>query len=173
MPHEDEQLDRLPPAIIEALRDLDGPAVLPDAQRDADVLSGARQHLAGIAQVERKRRDLRLFFAGGAGGAVAAAAMVALVAWLGNPFASSEPHADQPMLAMSEEPASPQPTTLQPGDLDASGNVDILDAYLLARQVEQGGDTDAYDFNSDGRIDQHDIDLLASRAVALSPGEQG
>ena len=93
MPHEEEQFDQLPPAIIDALREMDGQAVLPDAQRDADVLSGARQHLAGSAQVDRKRRNLRLFFAGGAGGAIAAAVAIAFVVLFGEP--SQEPRADQ------------------------------------------------------------------------------
>ncbi|MBX2850579.1 MAG: hypothetical protein KTR15_02390 [Phycisphaeraceae bacterium] len=168
MPHEDEQFDTLPPAIIDALRDIDGPAVLPDAQRDADVLSGARQHLAQAAPVDRKRRNLRLFFAGGAGGAIAAAAMVAFVVFVGNPFAKQ---ADPNLAAVT--PNSPQPTLAQPGDLDANGSIDILDAYALAKQIDRGQASTETDLNGDGRIDQSDIDWIANRSVALNTGEQG
>lgn len=169
MPHEDKQFDTLPPAIIDALRDLDGPAVLPDAQRDADVLSGARQHLAGAAEVERKRRNLRLFFAGSAGGAIAAAAMIAFVVFVGHPL--STPQADREFAQSA--PASPQPADALPGDVDLSGRIDILDAYALAKQIDRGQATDQADFNKDGQVDQADIDLLANRSVALDTGERG
>ncbi len=168
MPNEDKQFDTLPPAIIDALRDLDGPAVLPDHQRDADVLSGARQYLA-TAGLSRKRRNLRLFFAGSTGGAIAAAAMIAFVLFIGNPAQEKSPSADLPSVAMNNEKARPA----RGGDLDANGSVDILDAYALAKHVEAGGSAKAYDYNSDGRIDQQDIDWIASKAVTLNPGEQG
>ena len=169
MPDQDEQFDKLPRTIVDALRELDGPAVLPDAERDADVLSGARQHLAGVAQVNRKRRNLRLFFAGGAGGAVAAAAMIAIVVYMGDPVSDAEPAA----MTMSDEAQMSSEPTQPTGDLDGSGGVDILDAYSLARQIEQGQAAAALDFNGDGRVDQRDVDLLAGRAVALNPGERG
>ena len=169
MPHDDQQFDTLPPAIINALRDLDGPAVMPDPLRDADVLSGARQHLAQAAGVERKRRNLRLFFAGGAGGALAAAAMIAFVVFVGNPLAKENVEQSPLAEALPESPAVP----LQPGDLDANGSIDILDAYALAKHVEQGDTAKINDFNNDGVIDQRDIDWIANQAVALHSGERG
>jgi len=173
MPNDEKQFDSLPPAIIDALRDLDGPAVLPDDKRDADVLSGARQHLAGAAQIERKRRNLRLFFAGGAGGAIAAAAMVGLVVWLGNPFGDNEPHAEMPAMAMNEEADMTTIPAAPTGDLNASGVVDILDAYTLAKRLEQGNPSQEDDLNLDGQIDQRDIDWIANQVVALNTGERG
>lgn len=166
MTNQDEQFDSLPPAIIDALRDLDGPAVMPDAQRDADVLSGARQHLAASAQVDRKRRNLRLFFAGGAGGAIAAAAMIAIVVFIGSP--ASEPQAEAPSIAVHDEAGRPAAG----GDLDANGHVDILDAYRFAKHIEQNDTAKAYDYNADGTIDQRDIDWIAHQAVALNTGER-
>lgn len=167
MPDPDEPFDSLPPAIIDALRDLDGPSVLPDAQRDADVLSGARQHLAGVAQVQRKRRNLRLFFAGGAGSAVAAAAMITIVVFVGNP--GNTPPAEAPSIATHDK----QGQSKAGGDLDANGSVDILDAYLLAKHIERNNTAKAYDVNADGLIDQRDIDWIANQAVALNTGERG
>ena len=173
MPHQDEQFDSLPTEIIDALREFDGPAVLPDAKRDADVLSGARQHLAGAAQVERKRRNLRLFFAGGAGGAIAMAAMVGLVVWLGNPFADNEPHADMPVIAYQENAEMAETPAALPGDINASGSIDILDAYALAKELNHGRPAPIRDLNADGQIDQRDIDWIANQAVALNTGERG
>ena len=46
--------------------------------------------------------------------------------------------------------------------------VDIVDAYRLARQVESGGRLDpSSDANGDGRIDRADVDELIRRAVAV------
>lgn len=170
MPDRDEQFDTLPPAIVDALRDLDGPAVLPDSQRDADVLTGVRQHLADAAAVDRKRRNLRLFFAGGAGGAIAAAAMITVVVFIGSP--AQEPQVYAPGLTMQEEINRPE----LGGDLDADGSIDILDAYLLAKQVTSMKENRAviqHDMNGDGSVDQRDVDWIANQAVALKSGERG
>lgn len=169
MPHENEQYDSLPPALIDALRELDGPAVLPDAQRDADVLSGARQHLSGATQVDRKRRNLRLFFAGGTGGTIAAAVAIVFVLFVGNP--AQEQQADENFV--STMPNSPQPTAARPGDLDDDGSIDILDAYALAKAQQRGETDPQLDLNNDGSINQRDIDWIANRAVALNTGERG
>lgn len=168
MPNEEEPFDALPPAIVDALRDLDGPAVLPDAQRDADVLSGARQHLAQAAPVDRKRRNLRLFFAGSAGGAIAAAVMIAVIVFVSSP--TNEPQAHEEFAV--SVPNSPQPMAARSGDLDQNGTLDILDAYALAKQLHRGDTDPRFDLNDDGNTDQQDIDWLANQAVALNSGEQ-
>ncbi|MHC4916211.1 MAG: dockerin type I domain-containing protein [Planctomycetota bacterium] len=54
------------------------------------------------------------------------------------------------------------------GDLDRSGSVDIVDAYLLARRLESGEERPPeWDVNRDGRVDGADVDDLARRAVSL------
>jgi len=169
MPQEDEQFDSLPPAIVDALRDLDGPAVMPDPRRDADVLSGARQHLAETAGLSRKRRNLRLFFAGGAGGAIAAAAMIALIVFIASPV--NGPQSEQDFAANT--PDSPQSAAARPGDLNDDGTIDILDAYVLAKQIERDPSSLAMDLNRDGEANQRDIDWVAQQAVALNTGERG
>lgn len=167
--HEDHQFDSLPPAIIDALRELDAPAVMPDATRDADVLSGARQHLARPTRT-RKQRNLRLFFAGAGGGAIAAAAAIAIVVYLGDPMQDTEEAEFAAALEDSIPATSPPEIT---GDINHSGSVDILDAYALARRIEQGRDTADFDYNGDGSVTQLDVDWLAGQAVALNQGEQG
>ena len=64
-----------------------------------------------------------------------------------------------------------QVTPLSAADLDGSGRVDIVDAYLLARRIESGDEPSAeLDFNADGRVDRLDVDALAGRAVSVSGG---
>ncbi len=176
MPHDEEQFDTLPETIVDALRGLDGPAVLPDAERDADVLSGARLHLA-TRPPNRKRRNLKLFIGGSVGGGLAAAAM------LGVAFILSDPNADEglPMADLAEQNTLPtlaeeapnsQSLTAARGDIDGSGSIDILDAYALARRLEQG-QAGELDLNNDGQTNQRDIDWIANQVVALNSGEQG
>ena len=53
-------------------------------------------------------------------------------------------------------------------DLDRSGRVDILDAFALSRALAT---TDRPlrepDLNDDGIVDEADVELIASRSVAL------
>ncbi|UCD76792.1 MAG: hypothetical protein JSV91_07655 [Phycisphaerales bacterium] len=63
--------------------------------------------------------------------------------------------------------AAPGPATALAGDLDGSGQLNIVDAFILARGLEAGTPPHGGDFNGDGRIDRADVDALAMRAVAL------
>lgn len=52
-------------------------------------------------------------------------------------------------------------------DFNGDGLVDIIDALMLARDIDGG---QGRDLNADGRIDRTDIDHLAARAVKLPGG---
>ncbi len=58
-------------------------------------------------------------------------------------------------------------------DIDRNGQVDILDAFALARRLQSpapsGGDQ-ALDINGDGLVDQRDVDAVAARAVKVTKG---
>ena len=55
-----------------------------------------------------------------------------------------------------------------PEDIDGSGRVDILDAFALAKQIKSGRQLDSrWDINSDGGIDDRDVDAVALAAVSL------
>jgi dockerin type I repeat protein len=57
---------------------------------------------------------------------------------------------------------------LQKKDLDHSGRVDILDAFLLARQIEKQLELQSqWDVTGDGAINQNDVDAIASAAVRV------
>ncbi len=90
----------------------------------------------------------------------AAAAGLGLVVWIGS-LLSTRPVG---LREASRQVAS------APGDLDRSGRVDILDAFVLARQLESGIAPTAGDFNGDGRIDRADVDAIAMAAVRLTEG---
>lgn len=148
-PHEDE-LDvpeTLPPAVLDALRQLDGPARIPPPALDEAVLSGARQH---FKQTARNRAQRRLFLFGGAGAMLAAAAAIAVAFVLTTQ--NAEPDAAAPMASQLNEPNAPAPAL--PGDLNADGQTDIADAMLQARA---------------GDLPQAEIDALCYALVEVVP----
>lgn len=69
------------------------------------------------------------------------------------------------------QPFSSRPAKLL-GDVNGDGQIDILDAFALARCVKTSPSACLqFDMNGDGVIDRSDIELLASRAVRLErPG---
>ena len=55
-----------------------------------------------------------------------------------------------------------------PGDIDQSGAVDILDAFALARHIENSEQMNtAWDQNQDGELNDQDVELVARIAVML------
>ncbi len=92
-----------------------------------------------------------------AGGMVAAAACMALMVWLWNSSTPAVRHAANRVEHLA----------VVPGDLDASGRVDILDAYRLAKAIQSGDMPSRGDVNSDGAIDSADVEALAMLAVRL------
>ena len=56
-------------------------------------------------------------------------------------------------------------------DVTADGQLDVLDAFALAKAIERG-DADGFaDFNSDGQIDAADLSVLTARIVRVDTGK--
>ncbi len=69
--------------------------------------------------------------------------------------------------------SGPGPKTNSPAaiamDIDGSGRVDILDAFVIARAIEAGSLlSSAWDVTDDGVVDLRDADAVASAAVSLA-----
>jgi hypothetical protein len=63
--------------------------------------------------------------------------------------------------------------TGEPGDIDRSGSIDILDAYVLARNLRRAEVPDPrWDVTGDGAVDARDVEAIARRSVLL-PGGSG
>ncbi len=148
--------------------DTPGPQDLPDLARDLAALGSRHFEVPGdiddavmaaarSALSERRRagRNARRWAQW-----TAAAAGLGLVVWIGS-LLSTRPVG---LREVSRQVAS------APGDLDRSGRVDILDAFVLARQLDSDIAPAAGDFNGDGRIDHADVDAIAMAAVRLTEG---
>jgi hypothetical protein len=150
-----------PPALARDLAALSRAPIEIPRRIDDSVLTAARSALAApLTGLEPgRRRRLRAL-----GAAAAAAGAVLATAWIvARPPRATAPHAAAPPLA-----AAP---TLD-GDLDRNGRVDVLDAFLLARQLDAGASSAHGDLTRDGVVDRDDVDAIAMLAVTL-PEETG
>ena len=150
----DEFQDQLPQAVVDDLRSLYGRGPMVPAERSGFILSSAR---AQFARRQRMRLAMRV------GGAAAAVAAMVLVVVMVMPERSGR--------MGTQGPISVQATSADRRDVNTDGSVNILDAYLLAKQVEREGAMDrALDFNLDGRVDRGDADAIAAAVVTLQEG---
>ena len=153
----------LPDALGADLRALYARDVRVPPSLDASILADAR---AGFA----KRRRFRLALRGAlvASGA-AAAALAVLALRLTGPGAND---AQGPIAQeQATSPAVPVAVAARVEDVDRSGQVDILDAFVVAKLVDLQSHLDhpAYDVNRDGKVDRADVDRIATAAVATTP----
>ncbi|HUV40091.1 MAG TPA: dockerin type I domain-containing protein [Planctomycetota bacterium] len=115
---------------------------------DASIRARIQRHFGAGRHVRRVLRWLPL---------AAAAAAVLLVAFV----------------TLTREKQQPTSTTVTVReDVDHSGAVDILDAFALARMIEDRvPDTGRWDLNADGIVDRSDVDVVALAAVSLREGK--
>jgi hypothetical protein len=160
--------DDLPPALARDFRSLHARDVRVPESIDAAILADARTGFA-------RRRRFRLALRGAlvASGAAAAALVVLAIRLSSDPSPASTGVArNQPELS----PAQPSQAVAQAEDVDRSGRVDILDAFVVARLIDVQGhldDAPAYDVNGDGAVDRADVDRIAMAAVDTSAPRAG
>ena len=136
---------RISAELAERLQALGGPRVAVPPRTDEAILTQARRHFAGIGRSRRVIAFPRW---------LAAAAVVALCAWLSHLWLSN-----------------PGASSIAREDINHDGRVDVLDAFAVARRLQQGQVNAAqFDFNRDGVVDQRDIDVIAVQAVKLAKG---
>jgi len=142
----------LPDDLVDRLSQMhDGRLYIP-SDADNTVLSEARTHF-GVTPEQPQRRWL--YWAA----PVAAAAAVVLGFW-----SVFQPEGGPPVN---------QPFALV-GDADQSGAVDILDAFVIARSLDNNLFVPAqWDVTGDGRIDRDDVSAVTTIAVSLSGGTGG
>jgi hypothetical protein len=148
MNENDRHDEELPRAIAERLRARDRNVAFLTPRIDAALERAAAEHFAGRAEPAHARKRWAKRWAIPA---AAAAALLAAIIVLrpGGHF----------------EPPAPMAASNRTDDIDGSGQVDILDAFALARaQAGAGVEADAA-----SPAAQRDVAALAARIVALSP----
>jgi hypothetical protein len=160
MPLNPEQFDELPEPLIAELRAGHGRDVRVPVAVDDAILREAR---AGFVRRRRFRIAVRV-----ASSVAAAAAVVALAVMLLPTRTDRQSH--QPVAAQMLMVASASAGE----DVDHSGKVDVLDAFVVAKLIDSRTKLDAaYDVNGDGKVDQADVDRIAMAAVNVSTTPRG
>ena len=155
----DDADNGLPDSVRATLKNRYGPIPAVPSEIDHAILADARRHFEqhGPATLRPARRRVSAWQWTAIASTVAAACVVL--------FALRPPQPNQESSVADRSDASSLDDELRT-DVDQNGRVDILDAFVMARQLRDGG-AEARDFNHDGRFDGLDIDLVAREAVTL------
>jgi hypothetical protein len=98
--------------------------------------------------------------------ATAAAAVILIFAYIFKPVPSF-------VRRYSKDVAANKTKAMEviPADIDLNGQVNILDAFKLARRLESSQVMESqWDINGDGQIDRGDVETIAIVAVSLDQG---
>ncbi len=82
---------------------------------------------------------------------------------------TAKSHRSNEFMAMAPMAAEPDASLW---DVTADGRVDVLDAFAVAKGIERGMTGTIRDFNSDGRLDTRDLDVLTARIVRVNTGKE-
>lgn len=148
-PHANPDDPQAPARLIRALKALQSEPVFVPPASDAAILRRARQQFD-----PEPTRPPSVWWRAWIPWVAAAASLclVVVVGWL----------------ATSRNPTG---VASAPEDVNGDGQVDILDAFQLAREVEGGQPPAVRDFDQDGVVDQADVEFVARRIVKLNEGE--
>ena len=148
-PRRDGEETSAPPKLVAALKELPARRVFVPPVVDEAVLTAARRQLAAP---QRSQPVLLRFFRLRLAWPALATACVVLIGFV------------------SYFMKSGRETDLARQDLNRDGQVDILDAFQLARELQAGARPAAPDLNGDGVVDRRDVELIAAHAVKLPKG---
>lgn len=163
--------DHLPQEVVDALRQSNGPpANIPESLNEA-ILADAQTHLSRISRrAAPAPKPHRLRWVAWSTGTLAAALL--LFALL-----PETPEAEWPLVGASSDTAptlqretavASTTTDFHTRDIDGNGQINILDAFALARTMNSGDINGVrWDQNDDGQLNQADVKLVALTAVTL------
>jgi len=158
-----------PPKLLAALRQLPKEPIFVPRTIDEALLKAARQHLS--PPEKKSFRWLRLL-----PWSVATAGLAAVVL-LAYPHAKDFLGSERSSRSVRHELQNADQADVQPQDqapayaredLNHDGSVDILDALILAKRLQNTPSPNQnLDLNGDGVIDHRDVEVIASHAVSL------
>jgi len=169
IPEESDETEfGLPDSVKSSLKDRYGPISVVSSEIDRAILADARQYLSAHVPPVRKHQRWRSWkWSPWKLTAIASTMVAASVMFLALRTPPSEPGGNPsgavrmplPMMRTADRKGISK-------DIDQNGQVDILDAFAMARFIRDGR-SEGWDVNGDGRFDQEDVDLVASEAVML------
>jgi hypothetical protein len=147
--HDGEELPA-PPKLVAAFKELPARRVFVPPTVDEAVLRAARRHLA---PPQRSGFNPLRFWLQWPVAAAACIVLIGLVYFVARPGGKNFAYARE--------------------DINHDGQVNILDAFQLARQLRSDRKpASGLDLNGDGVVDERDVEIIAARAVKLEKGGQ-
>ncbi|MEO2013419.1 MAG: dockerin type I domain-containing protein [Fuerstiella sp.] len=162
--------DQLPQEVVAKLRERSAAPISVPRTMDEAILANARSVLHEVArakQVQPLRRTRKWTVGLVSVGSLAAALLIAVTSQWNVPDIQPQPARSIADYTTSDDESFGS-IEFHREDVDRSGNVDILDAFALARQVRRS-DTNLVtgDQNGDGVINEADVEWIAMSAVML------
>jgi hypothetical protein len=167
--------DQLPQEVVAKLRERAAAPISVPGMIDETILADARSVLHDVSTPIRVHPVRRKWTLGLMSvGSLAAALLIAVASQWNVPDLEQQPESVAEYTMSDDESEYGRKsarfvvTSYQSEDVDRSGNVDILDAFALARRVRQGdAEIVTGDQNGDGVINEADVKRVAMRAVML------
>ncbi|MEZ6060536.1 MAG: hypothetical protein R3C19_09260 [Planctomycetaceae bacterium] len=161
--------DELPSALVDAIRQRHGPdEIAVPGHIDEAVLADASAYLKTISKPRRASRSASRWAVGTlAATSLAAAVMLVLLPKSADPLMPASPVVADAEFSEAGRAEAQTAAVILRDDIDRNGQVDILDAFALARNIRRGDLQPAWDQNGDGQLDQEDVDQIARNAVML------
>jgi len=156
--------DQLPQEVVAALRQRNAPpSAVPDSVENT-ILADVTAHFSQISEPKPVPQKSRRFaWVAWSSGTLAAAVLLFAVI-----PSKPQPGNTRSISFSAVETAGSSMEELLRGDIDQSGDINILDAFALARSIEAGSnELPGWDQNGDGITDRADINLIAQNAVTL------
>jgi hypothetical protein len=144
---------------------------------DEFILNATREHLGETSREPVEPATVaQPWFSQWAPWAAAAASLVLLLS-LTLPFLTpgeKQSSASAEEVVLNQKPPSPatKATKISPKDINKDGQVDILDAFMLASRIQTGAIEENWDINGDGQVNQADVEEISDFAVKLGPKDK-
>jgi hypothetical protein len=172
-----EQESEAPVKLVTDLKDLHKEHIFVPPKVDQSILNAAREQLEETSREPAEQETAgQPWIPQWAPWAAAASLMFLLFLTL-----PGEKHTSPPALAeasVSAEEVAPKQKPLSPAamisrkDINKDGQVDILDAFMLASRIQTGAIEENWDINGDGQVNQADVEEISAFAVKLDPEDK-
>ena len=173
-----EQEPKAPAKLVTDLKDLHKEHIFVPPKVDQSILNAAREQLGETSWKPAEQEAARQPWIPQWAPWAAAAASLMLLLFLTlpgekhtSPSALAKASVSAEEVAPKQKPSSPA-TMISRNDINKDGQVDILDAFVLASRIQTGAIEENWDINGDGQVNQADVEEISAFAVKLNPEDK-
>ena len=170
-----EQEPKAPAKLVTDLKGLHKEHIFVPPKVDQSILNAAREHLEKTSREPAEQETAGQPWIPQWAPWAAAAASLMLLLFLTlpgekhtSPSALAKASVSAKEVALKQKPSS-LATMISRKDINKDGQVDILDAFMLASRIQTGAIEENWDINGDGQVNQADVEEISAFAVKLGP----